>query len=68
MRCARCLRPLLKACKTISTKAGDLHFGADCATKAGLRQRRQRASSSTRVERDPKTRDWVEEVHQGVLP
>lgn len=68
MRCARCHRPLLRACKTIETKAGGLHFGAACATKAGLRQQRQRGAASTPVERDPRTRDWVDELGQGLLP
>lgn len=70
MRCARCHRPLLKPCRSIETKDGDIHFGAACAVKAGLRQRRAaRAEAATpKPARDPRTRDWVDELRQGLLP
>lgn len=36
MRCTVCNRPMTKATATINSRSGPLHFGPECARRAGL--------------------------------
>lgn len=36
MRCTVCNRPMTKAAATINSRGGPLHFGPECARRAGL--------------------------------
>lgn len=61
MKCAICNRTLLKPAFT----AGRMNVGRVCAEKAGLIVRKKREAalfSPNVVQRDPYTRDWVNEV------